>query len=43
MGLAMAGFGWSPDQFWRATMHEFMAFYEARVEMNRSMRDRQGA
>ncbi|OHT19905.1 phage tail assembly chaperone [Edaphosphingomonas haloaromaticamans] len=35
MGLALAAFGWSADQFWRSTHHEFVAMCEARQQMNK--------
>ncbi|MBN3556888.1 phage tail assembly chaperone [Sphingomonas yabuuchiae] len=31
MGLALDAFGWSPDQFWSATPHEFWAVVDARI------------
>ncbi|WP_242140873.1 phage tail assembly chaperone [Sphingomonas sp. TREG-RG-20F-R18-01] len=34
MGIALDGFGWSPDQFWASTPHEFWAMVEARQETN---------
>lgn len=34
MGLALDSFGWSAEQFWRATPHEFWAMVDARVEAN---------
>lgn len=34
MGIAQAAYGWSADQFWRATSHELFAMFEARAEMN---------
>jgi hypothetical protein len=35
MGLALSTFGWSADQFWDATPHEFWAMVDARVEVNK--------
>lgn len=35
MGLAIAVLGWSPKQFWSATMHEFQSAVEAKEEINR--------
>lgn len=35
MGLALDSFGWSADQFWRATPHEIWAMIDARVEANK--------
>nr|WP_274611262.1 phage tail assembly chaperone [Sphingomonas sp. JUb134] len=32
MGLAADTFGWSPEQFWRSTPHEWWALIEARQE-----------
>jgi len=32
MGLACDSFGWSAEQFWRATSHEWWALIEARQE-----------
>jgi hypothetical protein len=29
-GIAMDAFGWSAEQFWRATPHEWWAVIEAR-------------
>jgi hypothetical protein len=30
MGVACDAFGWSPEQFWKSTPHEFWAMVEAR-------------
>ena len=35
MGLALDAFGWSADQFWLATPHEFWAMVDARIEANK--------
>lgn len=35
MGVVMASFGWSADQFWRATPHELWAMIEARAAANK--------
>jgi hypothetical protein len=35
MGIAMASFGWSSQQFWSATPHEWWAMIEARIEANK--------
>jgi hypothetical protein len=35
MGLALDTFGWSADQFWDATPHEFWAMVDARVAANK--------
>lgn len=32
MGAALAHFGWSADQFWNATPHEFWAMVDVRAE-----------
>ena len=35
MGIALDAFGWSADQFWWATPHEFWSMIDARVEANK--------
>jgi hypothetical protein len=35
MGIALDAFGWSADQFWDATPHEFFAMVDARREANK--------
>jgi hypothetical protein len=35
MGIALDAFGWSADQFWDATPHEFFAMVEARTAANK--------
>lgn len=35
MGVALDAFGWSAEQFWQATPHEFWAMIDARQEANR--------
>ena len=35
MGVAGLLFGWSPEQFWRSTAHEFWANFEAHEEINK--------
>ncbi|HWU03173.1 MAG TPA: phage tail assembly chaperone [Novosphingobium sp.] len=34
MGVMMDAFGWSADQFWKATPHEIWAMIEARQRAN---------
>jgi len=34
MGSMLEAFGWSADQFWRATPHEVWAAIEARQRVN---------
>ena len=34
MGIAQDAFGWSADQFWNATPHEFWSLVEARRRSN---------
>lgn len=34
MGVAMDAFGWSADQFWEATPHEYWAMVDARIAAN---------
>lgn len=38
MGVAMDAFGWSADQFWASTPHEFWAMVEARERANEAIR-----
>lgn len=40
MGVALDAFGWTADQFWGATPHEFWAMVDARAEANRLMNER---
>lgn len=35
MGIAQDAFGWSVNQFWDATPHEFWSMVEARQEANK--------
>lgn len=35
MGIALNSFGWSADQYWDATPHEYFAMIEARQEANK--------
>lgn len=35
MGLALENFGWSADQFWSATPHEFWSMIDARIAANK--------
>lgn len=35
MGVALDSFGWSADQFWRATPHIFWSMVEARERANK--------
>lgn len=35
MGIALDTFGWSADQFWCATPHEFWSMVEARQRANK--------
>lgn len=35
MGIMMDAFGWSAEQFWKATSHEAWALIEARQEANK--------
>ena len=37
MGTMMDLFGWSPDTFWRATLHEVLAAIEARQRANKQL------
>jgi hypothetical protein len=34
-GIAQDSFGWSADQFWAATPHEFWSMIDARYEANK--------
>ena len=38
MGVAMDAFGWSANQFWHATPHEYWAMVDARIEANKQMK-----
>lgn len=40
MGMAAAGLGWSADQFWAATPHEFWAAIEGWERLNCPKEDR---
>jgi len=40
MGVALDAFGWSADQFWRATPHEFWAMIDARAQANKRSNQR---
>jgi len=35
MGLALARYRWSADQFWQSTPHEFFAAFETFKAMNK--------
>ena len=36
MGVAMDAFGWTADQYWSATPHEYWAMVDARLEASKS-------
>lgn len=35
MGFAQDTFGWSADEFWQSTPHEFWALVDARIAANK--------